>query len=208
MATKSTKHALILPSRDGIVREGWLHKRGGSHGGRTNWKRRWFILVDDDLYYMETRHDTSPRGRISLHGCDFRKADEEVKKPHAFGIYSRSDYNEVPFYCHTESAQETEEWLDDLRAASHGRFHTEEASSPQDALAQIAQLVREHEPPRHMEQAELQVTVVEARGLAAMDYGGTSDPYCVLQCGVVKSKTRTINRTLSPKWNETFRWQV
>ena len=35
VATKSTKHALILPSRDGIVREGWLHKRGGSHGGRT-----------------------------------------------------------------------------------------------------------------------------------------------------------------------------
>ena len=112
-----------LPHRESIVREGWMQKRGGSHGGRTNWKRRWFILVDDELFYLETRQDTTPRGRVSLRGCDFRKADEEVKKAHAFGIYSRNSYLEVPFYCHTDSALETEEWLDDLRAASQGRFH-------------------------------------------------------------------------------------
>lgn len=116
-----------LPSRDAIVREGWMYKRGGSHGGRTNWKRRWFILVDDELYYMETRQDTTPRGRILLRGCDFRKADEEVKKACAFGIYSRSSLLETPFYCYTDSAQETEEWLDDLRAAAQGRFHVRRA---------------------------------------------------------------------------------
>ena len=51
-----------------------------------------------------------------LSGCDFRRADEELSKEHAFGIYSRSSYEETPFFCHTESAHETEDWLEELRA--------------------------------------------------------------------------------------------
>jgi hypothetical protein len=49
-ATKSTKQMLSMPSLDGVIRGGWLHKRGGSHGGRTNWKRRWFILVSSTTW--------------------------------------------------------------------------------------------------------------------------------------------------------------
>ncbi|KAL1523406.1 hypothetical protein AB1Y20_018346 [Prymnesium parvum] len=208
VSAKSSKHLIVLPNKSDIVREGWLHKRGGSHGGRTNWKRRWFSLAGTQLYYMETRHDATPRGRISLSGCDFRKADEEVKKPYSFGIYSRSEYLEAPFFCHADSALEAEEWLDALRGAAVGRYDVAEGTPPHTLLAQIAAVVREHEPPRQMAQAELQLSVVEARGLAPMDFSGTSDPYCVVQCGVVKARTRTIGRTVNPKWNETFRWQV
>ena len=39
--------------------------------------------------------------------------------------------------------------------------------------------MREHEP-RRLAQAQLDVTVVKARDLAAMDANGFSDPYCVL----------------------------
>jgi hypothetical protein len=80
-----------VPSHLPIVKEGWLFKRGGSHGGRTNWKRRWFMLVGDVLYYMESRSDRTPRGRVALSGCDFRNVEEELRKPHAFGIYHMSN---------------------------------------------------------------------------------------------------------------------
>jgi serine/threonine protein kinase len=50
------------------------------------------------------------------------------------------------------------------------------------------------------------VRCVEARYLAPMDKGGTSDPYVVLRCSWSKQnfKTKVIDKTLSPKWNEEF----
>ena len=62
--------------------------------------------------------------------------------------------------------------------------------------------------PRHLPQAEIEVTVVEARGLAAMDMNGRSDPYAVLHCGRVQCKTRCQHKTLNPQWGETFRFEV
>jgi PH domain len=34
-----------------VVKSGWLNKQGGARGGRKNWKRRWFVLKEDCLYY-------------------------------------------------------------------------------------------------------------------------------------------------------------
>lgn len=72
------------------------------------------------------------------------------------------------------------------------------------------------------------VLVLEAKGLEAVDFGGTSDPYCVLSFGEVQQRTRSrsyvlgrecarsslggikpllmflIRRKLNPVWNETF----
>ena len=106
-----------MPWHKPVVREGWLMKRGGSHGGRTNWKRRWFTLIGDELFYFEARGDGAPRGRIVLADRDFRAADEEVGKPHAIGIYNRHDLAEAPFYCCSESAADTAAWLEKLHAA-------------------------------------------------------------------------------------------
>ena len=75
------------------------------------------------------------------------------------------------------------------------------------ALGLIAQLVRDHEP-RYLPQAELEVTVVAARGLAAMDANGSSDPYAVLHCGPVRCRTRCVPKTLDPHWGESFRFEV
>ena len=46
MSVKSSAAACPteLPDHTSYIREGWMYKRGGSHGGRTNWKRRWFAL--------------------------------------------------------------------------------------------------------------------------------------------------------------------
>jgi Ca2+-dependent lipid-binding protein len=57
---------------------------------------------------------------------------------------------------------------------------------------------------------QLNVRVCEARGLAKMDALGKSDPYAVLQlvgCAD-KQKTKAIQNTLNPTWNEQFRFSI
>jgi Ca2+-dependent lipid-binding protein len=55
------------------------------------------------------------------------------------------------------------------------------------------------------DESTFQVVLVEARGLKAMDRGGTSDPYCRVRVGSkVVFKTRHIKKTVSPDWNESF----
>ena len=50
--------------------------------------------------------------------------------------------------------------------------------------------------------------MVEARNLAPMDRNGLSDLYCVLHCAAVRCQTRCIQKTLDPRWGETFRFDV
>jgi len=53
------------------------------------------------------------------------------------------------------------------------------------------------------------VTVVEARGLPKSDHmGSKSDPYCVLFLERQKEKTRTVKKTLNPKWQAEFEFYV
>ncbi|EFJ15178.1 hypothetical protein SELMODRAFT_118690 [Selaginella moellendorffii] len=55
---------------------------------------------------------------------------------------------------------------------------------------------------------KLQVNVFEARGLAAKDPNGSSDPYVRLQLGRTKSSTGVIHACLNPVWNEEFDFRV
>eukprot|EP00276_Gloeochaete_wittrockiana_P007359 CAMPEP_0184663054 /NCGR_PEP_ID=MMETSP0308-20130426/46290_1 /TAXON_ID=38269 /ORGANISM="Gloeochaete witrockiana, Strain SAG 46.84" /LENGTH=1044 /DNA_ID=CAMNT_0027105509 /DNA_START=55 /DNA_END=3186 /DNA_ORIENTATION=- len=48
------------------------------------------------------------------------------------------------------------------------------------------------------------VKIVEAKGLAAKDAGGTSDPFCRLYYGGMEFKTKTVNKNLNPTWNAEF----
>jgi hypothetical protein len=59
----------------------------------------------------------------------------------------------------------------------------------------------------------LQVRVVEGKGLKAMDMNGLSDPYCVVYVAddegqkidtVGEFRTHTVQRTLTPFWNDAF----
>nr|XP_046210552.1 cytohesin-3-like isoform X4 [Oncorhynchus gorbuscha] len=57
-------------------REGWLLKLGGRV---KTWKRRWFILTDNCLYYFEYTTDKEPRGIIPLENLSIREVDEPRK---------------------------------------------------------------------------------------------------------------------------------
>merc|ERR1711963_982194 len=52
--------------------------------------------------------------------------------------------------------------------------------------------------------AVIHVVLVQARGLMAMDAGGTSDPYCKIALGRERHKTKNISCTVNPKWREAF----
>ncbi|KAI8423760.1 hypothetical protein MSG28_012784 [Choristoneura fumiferana] len=52
------------------------------------------------------------------------------------------------------------------------------------------------------------VKVYGAKGLAAADLGGKSDPFCVLELGNARLQTHTEYKTLTPNWNKIFTFTV
>lgn len=48
------------------------------------------------------------------------------------------------------------------------------------------------------------VKVYGAKGLAAADLGGKSDPFCVLELGNARLQTHTEYKTLAPNWMKIF----
>merc|ERR1719511_594852 len=78
-------------------REGWLWKQGGRV---KSWKRRWFILNDNCLYYFEFTTDKEPRGIIPLENIQIREVTDRSKS-HCFELFCAG--NEVIKACKTDS---------------------------------------------------------------------------------------------------------
>lgn len=64
-------------------KEGWLLKQGGRY---KTWKKRWFVLEENCLYYFEKPQDKEPKGIIPLENLQIRHVEEQ-KKPHCFELY-------------------------------------------------------------------------------------------------------------------------
>ncbi|XP_030638813.1 cytohesin-3 [Chanos chanos] len=58
-------------------REGWLLKEGGRV---KTWKRRWFILTDNCLYYFQYTTDKEPKGIIPLENLNVRAVNDQQKQ--------------------------------------------------------------------------------------------------------------------------------
>jgi len=78
-------------------KEGWLSKQGGRY---KSWKRRWFILNDNCLYYFEFTTDKEPRGIIPLENIRIREVQDRNKQL-CFELFSSG--NEVIKACKTDS---------------------------------------------------------------------------------------------------------
>ncbi|KAI5623337.1 cytohesin-1 isoform X1, partial [Silurus asotus] len=112
-------------------REGWLLKLGGRV---KTWKRRWFILTDNCLYYFEYTTDKEPRGIIPLENLSIRDV-EDSKKPNCFELFIPDNKDQVIKACKTEAdgrvvegnhtfyrisaptVEEKEEWISSIKAA-------------------------------------------------------------------------------------------
>ncbi|XP_013885293.1 cytohesin-1 isoform X2 [Austrofundulus limnaeus] len=112
-------------------REGWLLKLGGRV---KTWKRRWFILTDNCLYYFEYTTDKEPRGIIPLENLSVREL-EDSKKPNCFELFIANNKDQVIKACKTEAdgrvvegnhtvyrisaptAEEKDEWIKSIKAS-------------------------------------------------------------------------------------------
>uniref|UniRef100_A0A4W6DSB2 Cytohesin 1b n=1 Tax=Lates calcarifer TaxID=8187 RepID=A0A4W6DSB2_LATCA len=112
-------------------REGWLLKLGGRV---KTWKRRWFILTDNCLYYFEYTTDKEPRGIIPLENLSIREVDDS-KKPNCFELFIPNHKDQVIKACKTEAdgrvvegnhtfyrisaptTEEKDEWINSIKAA-------------------------------------------------------------------------------------------
>ncbi|CAP39464.2 Protein CBR-GRP-1 [Caenorhabditis briggsae] len=73
-------------------REGWLFKQSSNplFSGALSWKKRWFVLSENCLYYFDQMTDKEPKGIITLANVGIRKV-EAPTRPFMFEIYSLSD---------------------------------------------------------------------------------------------------------------------
>ncbi|KAG9337908.1 hypothetical protein JZ751_027561 [Albula glossodonta] len=65
------------------------------------WKRRWFILTDNCLYYFEYTTDKEPRGIIPLENLSIREVED--KKPNCFELFIPDNKDQVIKACKTEA---------------------------------------------------------------------------------------------------------
>ncbi|KAG2455684.1 CYH3 protein, partial [Polypterus senegalus] len=66
------------------------------------WKRRWFILTDNCLYYFEYTTDKEPRGIIPLENLSIREV-EDPRKPNCFELHNPNHKGQVIKACKTEA---------------------------------------------------------------------------------------------------------
>ncbi|OBS69422.1 hypothetical protein A6R68_02040 [Neotoma lepida] len=104
-------------------------------GGRVKtWKRRWFILTDNCLYYFEFTTDKEPRGIIPLENLSVQKVDDP-KKPFCLELYNPSCRGQKIKACKTDgdgkvvegkhesyrisaaNAEERDQWIEAIRAS-------------------------------------------------------------------------------------------
>ncbi|XP_011801932.1 PREDICTED: cytohesin-2 [Colobus angolensis palliatus] len=113
---------------------GWGLRILGWGGRVKTWKRRWFILTDNCLYYFEYTTDKEPRGIIPLENLSIREVDDP-RKPNCFELYIPNNKGQLIKACKTEAdgrvvegnhmvyrisaptQEEKDEWIKSIQAA-------------------------------------------------------------------------------------------
>jgi hypothetical protein len=105
---------------------GWMIKQGG---GFKSWKRRFFILVNDKLYYFEKDNSKEPKGFILLDRSTAVNNTFVPGKQNCFAIKT----GPRDFLVSAESVAEADDWIRVLSETAHGRATT--AAAPMKAIA-------------------------------------------------------------------------
>ncbi|KAJ5075020.1 hypothetical protein M0811_07724 [Anaeramoeba ignava] len=95
--------------QDHIFKQGYLTKKGG-HGFTANWRKRWFILKNDQcFYYYKSQGTAQPSGLIPMKGASIEPLPNHKKK-NCFQI--KTEYRSYPIYA--ESKQIMDSWIDEI----------------------------------------------------------------------------------------------
>jgi len=88
---------------------GFLTKRG--HIVR-NWKKRWFVLTDNKLYYFRSRQDDTHAGIVNLKNCAVHIIDNHPSKKFCFEIITPIG---IPFIMSASNKQDMDEWIRSIK---------------------------------------------------------------------------------------------
>eukprot|EP01118_Nematostelium_gracile_P006903 TRINITY_DN2230_c0_g3_i2.p1 TRINITY_DN2230_c0_g3~~TRINITY_DN2230_c0_g3_i2.p1 ORF type:complete len:471 (-),score=123.49 TRINITY_DN2230_c0_g3_i2:43-1455(-) len=118
---------------------GNLVKRGGKW---KNWRRRYFVLKNNFLYYFSEPKDSAPKGVILLDGAKLGNAEKETKRKFCFSMTVMKSFTHTTawhnrtYFLQAETQSEMDSWMKLLRCASPGQRmpHTQKMT---DELAKL-----------------------------------------------------------------------
>jgi len=99
-------------------KEGWMTKQGGSI---KTWKKRWFVLKGNKLYYFKGKTDDDAKGLIDLEADTLVRNESDNKKvnkksANMLSIQAQGWKGRRCFYMFPDSHTEQIEWIEALRA--------------------------------------------------------------------------------------------
>jgi len=122
---KPPKKGISVTSLGSPEKDGWLTKQGGSW---KNWKRRWFVLKGDCLYYFKTNKDTEETGIIELTRESVVR-EEPKKKRYAFSVATTPDAKRI-YYMYPDNVGDTQDWIHVLNTAIDKKKASGPGSAP------------------------------------------------------------------------------
>lgn len=105
--TKISVSALGTPDKDGF-----LTKQGGSI---KTWKKRWFVLKNDTVYYFKNQKDPEQTGEIKLEATTVCQSEPGLNKKKRY-YFSIGTPGRV-FLMYSDSEETTQQWVKKLSAA-------------------------------------------------------------------------------------------
>lgn len=105
MSTKISVTALGKPGKDGF-----LTKQGGSI---KTWKKRWFVLKGDTIFYFKTPRDTEQTGEIKLESTCVCNPEKARGKKFYFSVTTPTR----TFIMFAESEETMKQWVDKISQA-------------------------------------------------------------------------------------------
>jgi len=94
-------------------KSGWLEKRGKL---RKNFKRRWFVLRDNEMKYYKSDTDEHSQGKVILDGCTVEMVPES-KYSKRFCFEINSPVQTRVFAIVAENAASMQDWMNAIRRA-------------------------------------------------------------------------------------------
>eukprot|EP01114_Cavostelium_apophysatum_P022806 TRINITY_DN8379_c0_g1_i1.p1 TRINITY_DN8379_c0_g1~~TRINITY_DN8379_c0_g1_i1.p1 ORF type:complete len:588 (-),score=142.77 TRINITY_DN8379_c0_g1_i1:130-1893(-) len=104
-----------------LSKQGWLTKQGGRV---KNWKRRWFVIRDNRMYYYKSAKEQEPQGFIPIEQCCVRfvsngkKNCVEIYDPR--GPFTKSHPS---FFVYADSEEELISWVQAINMKSNAEVH-------------------------------------------------------------------------------------
>jgi hypothetical protein len=164
-----------------VKKQGYLTKLGGKRVQK--WKRRWFILDNQCLYYFADELASKPKGVIHLKA--YRECEEiSNEKKFTFRIFNSQKAELRVFYMKAETREEMQSWIDAIRKG----------------LQRVHNVLLKYGPGTLRTEHELYVKLGETRNIKK-----EKDYYCVvLADNVTKARTMTVWKSKSPSFMQDF----